>query len=188
MDTIEQLVTDNFRLCHYFAAKSSIDHDQCFSLAMDGLLSAAQEFQPGKGLPFYRYASMRIKWKIIEWCVKQKTKKRWTLEAPTHLDAEYLSTGRAISEIVADPQARIPGGDLAIADERRNMDRFMQHMSDRERYVIVRRFGLDGEPAGTLSGIGTEIGVTREMVRQIEKTALKKMRVKYGLQELLPLK
>lgn len=49
-------------------------------------------------------------------------------------------------------------------------------LSEREIYVIKRRFGFMG-PMGTLQEVGEELGVTRERVRQIEEKALRKLRV-----------
>ena len=48
-------------------------------------------------------------------------------------------------------------------------------LDDRERYVLVRRFGLDGEPAEKLSDIGETLDLSREAVRQIEGKALAKI-------------
>lgn len=45
--------------------------------------------------------------------------------------------------------------------------------TEREVYVLQRRHGIIGDPA-TLDVIGTELGVTRERVRQIEKSAVGK--------------
>ena len=42
--------------------------------------------------------------------------------------------------------------------------------------VLVLRFGLDGEGTRTLEDIGSELGVTRERVRQIQAEALEKLR------------
>ena len=49
-------------------------------------------------------------------------------------------------------------------------------LTPRERRVIERRFGLTDDQEQTLTAIGREIGVTRERIRQIETTALKKLR------------
>ena len=46
----------------------------------------------------------------------------------------------------------------------------------REAYIIVRRYGLDGEPKATLKEIGQEIGLTRERVRQLELETLDDLR------------
>jgi RNA polymerase nonessential primary-like sigma factor len=49
-------------------------------------------------------------------------------------------------------------------------------LSDKQRAVIERRFGLHGHRRATLEQIGREIGVTRERVRQIQLDALKRLR------------
>ena len=45
----------------------------------------------------------------------------------------------------------------------------------RELYVIVRRFGLDGEPEDKLADIGETLALSREAVRQIEAKAIAKI-------------
>jgi RNA polymerase nonessential primary-like sigma factor len=51
----------------------------------------------------------------------------------------------------------------------------LEILAPREREVLRRRLGLDGEPE-TLDAIGDTIGVTRERVRQIETEALKRLK------------
>ena len=58
----------------------------------------------------------------------------------------------------------------------RAMEEVLGTLSDRERKVLILRFGLeDGRPR-TLEEVGSQFGVTRERIRQIEKAALKKLR------------
>jgi len=52
----------------------------------------------------------------------------------------------------------------------------LEILSERERYVLVRRYGLDGGRCATLVEIGEEVGVTRERARQIQSIALRKLR------------
>jgi hypothetical protein len=51
-------------------------------------------------------------------------------------------------------------------------------LKEREREVILRRFGLGGRKRETLQSIGNDLGITRERVRQIEEVALKKIKPK----------
>jgi RNA polymerase sigma factor (sigma-70 family) len=56
------------------------------------------------------------------------------------------------------------------------LERFgLSSLDDRELYVIVRRFGLDGEPIEKLADIGKALLLSREAVRQIESKALAKL-------------
>ncbi|MGH8224362.1 MAG: RNA polymerase sigma factor RpoS [Woeseiaceae bacterium] len=56
------------------------------------------------------------------------------------------------------------------------VERWVFELSDKQRTVLERRFGLHGCPRLTLEQIGREIGVTRERVRQIQLDALSKLR------------
>ena len=51
-------------------------------------------------------------------------------------------------------------------------------LTDRERIVIEKRFGLNGYRETTLGDIGKPFNITREMVRKIEGKALRKLKVK----------
>jgi RNA polymerase primary sigma factor len=61
----------------------------------------------------------------------------------------------------------------ALKDSVRNI---LETLPERERYVIERRYGLDGGKCATLEEIGDAIGITRERVRQIQSTALRRLR------------
>lgn len=54
-------------------------------------------------------------------------------------------------------------------------DQALPNLTDREKFVLVRRYGLDSEPAQRLSAIGTSLGLSREAARQIEARALAKL-------------
>jgi RNA polymerase nonessential primary-like sigma factor len=56
------------------------------------------------------------------------------------------------------------------------VDEWVAELSDKQRTVVERRFGLHGYRRATLEQIGAEIGVTRERVRQIQLDALKALR------------
>lgn len=57
-------------------------------------------------------------------------------------------------------------------------------LPDRERKIIVMRFGLDGGRPHTLEEVGAEFAVTRERIRQIESKALNKLRKHQDAQKL----
>ena len=56
------------------------------------------------------------------------------------------------------------------------VDHWVCELSNKQRAVVERRFGLHGYRRATLEQIGDEIGVTRERVRQIQLDALKNLR------------
>ena len=53
---------------------------------------------------------------------------------------------------------------------------WLEALIPRQRLVLERRFGLNGEPVHSLADIATDFGVSRERVRQIQEEALKRLR------------
>jgi RNA polymerase nonessential primary-like sigma factor len=53
---------------------------------------------------------------------------------------------------------------------------WLERLSDKQREVLTRRYGLSGYESSTLEDVGREVGITRERVRQIQIEALAKLR------------
>ncbi len=68
--------------------------------------------------------------------------------------------------------------DAVVRDIRQ---RLLQGLSDRQIYALSRRFGIAGTAEGTFDEIGSDLGVTRERVRQIHDSALIKTRTAHGI-------
>lgn len=81
-----------------------------------------------------------------------------------------------LGDFVADSNAVTPEGNIESVMLREHIDTLLQDLKEREKQVIVLRFGLvDGHPR-TLEEVGKEFNVTRERIRQIEAKALRKLR------------
>ncbi|MFO8005345.1 sigma-70 family RNA polymerase sigma factor, partial [Thioalkalivibrio sp.] len=65
---------------------------------------------------------------------------------------------------------------LEDEDIRNLVGAWLEELDQKQREVLVRRFGLHGFERCTLEQVGAEIGVTRERVRQIQMEALKRLR------------
>ncbi|SEA52012.1 RNA polymerase, sigma 70 subunit, RpoD [Oribacterium sp. KHPX15] len=81
-----------------------------------------------------------------------------------------------LGDFVADSNIVSPEGNVESVMLREHIDSLLEDLKERERQVIVLRFGLeDGHPR-TLEEVGKEFNVTRERIRQIEAKALRKLR------------
>jgi len=85
---------------------------------------------------------------------------------------------RTIAELVADESAEMPENSDDRERAMRALKEAFTRLDPREQRVLKARFGLNGGEAHTLEEIGSEIGITREYVRQIQNRALTKMRRK----------
>ena len=81
-----------------------------------------------------------------------------------------------LGDFVADTNGVSPEGNVETVMLREHISTLLQDLKERERQVIILRFGLeDGHPR-TLEEVGKEFNVTRERIRQIEAKALRKLR------------
>ena len=81
-----------------------------------------------------------------------------------------------LGDFVADNNTVTPEGNVEAVMLREHIDVLLNDLKEREKQVIILRFGLeDGHPR-TLEEVGKEFNVTRERIRQIEAKALRKLR------------
>ena len=98
-------------------------------------------------------------------------------QRPTSLDAP-VSEGDATEygEIISDESAANPLDALADKNLHGEIDGLLSLLNDRERRIIDERFGLNGLKPMLLEDVGREFGVSRERIRQLQNSALEKMR------------
>ena len=92
-------------------------------------------------------------------------------DAPVDTDSE-----RTLLEAIPDDKATNPADILQNKKVHRYIDHWLASLSEKQREVIERRFGLSGRNTATLEQVGLDVGVTRERVRQIQVEALAKLR------------
>lgn len=131
----------------------------------------AEEHGPGSPLD---YAEIATRAGVAE------TQVRRVLDAP-RLDSLQAPLGSQGDDEVpwedrlADPSLSIEDEVLRRFHLRTIRRQGLPSLDSRERYVLVRRFGLDGGPELSLRVIGDELGLSREGVRQIQQKALAKL-------------
>lgn len=96
---------------------------------------------------------------------------------PISLQAEVGESGESqFGDFLEDPSAESPSEVTGYSILRDKLGEVLHTLTERERMVLIERFGLtDGKPK-TLEEVGTMFRVTRERVRQIEAKAIRKMR------------
>ncbi|MBL4762108.1 MAG: RNA polymerase sigma factor RpoS [Gammaproteobacteria bacterium] len=98
-------------------------------------------------------------------------------ERVTSLDLPIAGESeRSMLDIVADERGADPSVLLQDKDVVEHIEEWLGELEEKQKEVVVRRFGLQNYPRMTLEQVGKEMGVTRERVRQIQMDALKKLR------------
>ena len=81
-----------------------------------------------------------------------------------------------LSSMVADLTAPSPETEVLKKDDAKIIMSVLNTLTPKEKEVIILRFGLDGNTVHTLEEVGEHFNVTKERIRQIEETALRKLR------------
>jgi RNA polymerase primary sigma factor len=119
-----------------------------------------EEIATELGLPRHKIAML-----------KQNAQRQTSLDAP-------VNEGEAteFSEIISDDSARDPLALLTDKNLHEQIDGLLSVLDERERRIIDERFGLSGLRPMRLEDVGIEFGVSRERIRQLQNSALNKMR------------
>ena len=92
-------------------------------------------------------------------------------QAPLDENGEVMNIG----DLLADERTGPPEDYIFRDDELRTIRKLLDAIDEREARILRLRFGLDGQEPLTLKQIATEIGISRERVRQIADEALRKL-------------
>lgn len=92
-------------------------------------------------------------------------------QAPIDDNGEVMNIG----DLLADERIGAPEEFIFRDDELRTIRKLLDAIDEREARILRLRFGLDGQEPLTLKQIATEIGISRERVRQIADEALRKL-------------
>jgi len=171
-----QIIRANLRLVVSIAKRHVGPSNNFFELVSDGnmsLIRAVEKFDFSRGNKFSTYAS----WAIMKNFAR-------TIPEENYRRDRFVTGHEEMFESAAD--TRIDEHEYESA-QRRNKEAvagILGRLDDRERRIIMQRYGLDGSREMTLEQIGRVEGITKERVRQIESRAQQKLR-KIAIEEKL---
>jgi len=140
-------------------------------------------------LTMYLRASRRMEQKLRRKPTAQELAAKLKVESrAVHLLLELNATGTLNDELlgsdsanvllnsIADERHQNPEAECADTAAERKLEHWLQKLSQQQRVVVELRYGLHGHGRQTLEQVGHVMGVTRERVRQIQLSALKRLR------------
>ena len=98
------------------------------------------------------------------------------IDDPISLETPVGDGESVYSDLIEDENAELPENTTAESMRSKELAKALETLNPRMRFVISRRFGLDGQTPQTLEQVGSELGITRERVRQLEGRALRELR------------
>jgi RNA polymerase primary sigma factor len=163
-----QIIRANLRLVVSIAKRHVGPSNNFFELVSDGnmsLIRAVEKFDYARGNKFSTYAS----WAIMKNFAR-------TIPEENYRRDRFVTGHEEMFEAAADN--RIDEHEYESAQKRMEeaVKGMLGRLDDRERRIIVSRFGINGAGERTLEQLGKELGITKERVRQIESRAQDKLR------------
>ena len=98
------------------------------------------------------------------------------MENPVSLETPVGDGESLYGDLIEDVHSLAPHEQSAEQARGREIAGALEQLNPRMRRVLSLRFGLDGESPQTLEEVGTQLGITRERVRQLETRALRELR------------
>ena len=177
----KKLIEHNLRLVAHIAKKyyaDENDRDDLVSIGTIGLIKAIDSFKSDKGIKLSSYASRCIENEILMFFRgAKKTAQDISLDEPIDTDRDgntltLLDTVAADNDIVEDIDLRLK--------VRRLYDVLGKVLTDREKEIIVLRYGLSGERPMVQREVARKLHISRSYISRLEKKALEKLRKQFG--------
>ncbi|WP_353892545.1 RNA polymerase sporulation sigma factor SigK [Proteinivorax hydrogeniformans] len=181
----KKLIEHNLRLVAHIVKKydnTAIEHDDLISLGSCGLMKAIDSFDRKKGIKLATYAARCIENEILmQLRSNKKSRDDKSLEEPLGTDGE--GNELTLMDILGTESDLFEKVDTKLNIARLNEVLF--NLTQKERFVIVKRFGLGSNEILTQREIAEKLGISRSYVSRIEKKAIIKLLKELKVQNLI---
>jgi len=173
----EKLILHNLRLVSHIVKKyynTAKNQEDLISIGSIGLIKAVDSFKPETGVKFATYAAKCIQNEILMFFRSQK---KLSAEVSIHdtIDVDRDGNPLTYMDVIASEENMIEDTDRRIRNAA--VRRLVATVLDeREREVIVLRYGLSGKDPLTQREVAELLGISRSYVSRIEKAALETLR------------
>lgn len=178
-DAKDKLIKHNLRLVAHIIKKyysNYSDQDDLISIGTIGLIKAINTFNTDKGTKLATYASRCIENEILMYFRNiKKTSNDVSFSEPIDMDSE--GNPLTLMDIIYIDDTIID--DIDTKDKIKSVIDFIRNIEDeRDKTIIIKRYGLDGNKPKTQREVAKELNISRSYVSRIEKRILESIRNK----------
>lgn len=172
----DKIIEHNLRLVAHIVKKYETKKDNVddlISIGTIGLIKAVDSYYPNKGIKLTTYAARCIENEILMFYrTDKKNSKNISINESIGFDKE----GNEITllDIIKTPKPDY-AMDIHEKDNIKLMKTYFNNLTEREKEIITKRYGLNNSDEITQKKIAKELGISRSYVSRIEKRALTKM-------------
>lgn len=178
-----KIIEHNLRLVAHIVKKydhKKNDVDDLISIGTIGLIKGVDSFSYKKGTRLTTYAAKCIENEILMYYRSdKKNNKNISLNDSIGFDKEGNEI--TILDILKTPKPNFEM-DIHKKDNINLLKKYFNVLNDREKEIIIKRYGLNDEDEATQKDIAKELGISRSYVSRIEKRALTKIFKEFKMQ------
>ena len=172
----QKLITHNLRLVAHIVKKyySGTDPEELISTGTVGLIKAVDTFDPENGTRFATYASRCLQNEIL---MQFRAQKKFQNEVSVNdtIDTDKDGNPLTYGDIISTDEDIADTIELKFKTKKA-LDYIMDGLTERERKIMIMRYGIGGGKALTQRETAQRLGISRSYVSRIEKSALDKLR------------
>lgn len=177
MEARDKLIEHNLRLVVYVAKKYEINLtnlEDLISIGTLGLIKAIQTFKPDKNIKLATYASRCIENEILMF-LRKKSRMKAEVSFDEPLNIDYDGNELLLSDIISNETNSIVDN-LEQSEKKDEVFEAINELRERERQILVLRFGLDNNEEMTQKEVAEYLGISQSYISRLEKRIIKKLR------------
>lgn len=177
-----KLIEHNLRLVSHIIKKYYSGYDEqedLISIGTIGLIKGVDSFDSSKGIRLATYASRCIENEILMFFrSKKKDANVISMNEPIDVDSE----GNPLTLIDIISTEDTVSDELDLKRKTKTLYNLIEEIADdREREIIIKRYGLYGEREMTQNEIAKQMGISRSYVSRIEKRVIERLREQFHI-------
>ncbi|WCK56937.1 sigma-70 family RNA polymerase sigma factor (plasmid) [Aneurinibacillus sp. Ricciae_BoGa-3] len=189
-----QIAEENYSLVFYVVKmfqNSGVSYDELVSIAMVGYAKALNAFDTERNVKFSTYSINCIRNEILFFLRKEKGHMRNNVSLNTVLSIDKNGNNLSLEETVStqDNDENSLEEDVMVADDVKFLTLALDHLTTKEKYIIINRYGLNGCDIQTQKEIANHIGMSQANVSKMEKSILDKvkriLKEQYNMEDIL---
>ncbi len=172
------LVEHNLRLVVYIAKKFEnigTDIEDIISIGTIGLMKAVNTYNPDKNIKLATYASRCIENEILMY-IRKNSGQRSEVSIEEPLNTDWDGNELLLSDILGGDEDAVYK-ELEDEEDKKTIRQALKGLDEREREIIVLRFGLDGSDKElTQKEVADMLGISQSYISRLEKRIMTRLR------------
>ena len=171
-----KLIEHNLRLVAHIVKKydsSLVSSDDLISIGTIGLIKGVDSFSPDKGIKLTTYCARCIENEILMFF---RSNNKYSRDVSMNDAIGYDKEGNKITiiDVLKTPNVDFLD-EISKADDIKLISKYLDVLTEREKSIIIDRYGLNNKKSLTQNKLASKLGISRSYVSRIEKRALAKI-------------